>query len=191
MVEGNNDGTTISGPSTHSEVYSQSSEDKTDPKTMPHIIIYLIEECLWEAKLKATTYNKKTGQARWEEIAPYLNFRAKAPSIIKSSQKLYREATKKFLEIDNNKLEAILNELTSTTELTESDALNILSTLADKRLVDLGTYPSPLVAKKAAKEKWVSPLGKLHEHMVGKDHSKRFITSPTDKRSVGEPPKWK
>lgn len=159
-------------------------------KVNSHLLLYIVEETIWEAKVKATLYDKKTGQTKWEEITPYLNFDAKTHPITKRVKLLYLEIEKKPLEVDSDSLATSIKYLATLLNVKETQALDSIKTLIGKKSMSLGTYPSELVAKIALKEKWISPLGKLNRDITGKDHSKRYIISPTDKRSVGKPVEW-
>jgi len=172
-----------------------SSTPPTEPaiadSTKIHVLKYTIEESIWAAKVKAALYDNKVGQTTWEPISKYLDFDSNLHKVLGHVRKLYKEMAKKDVVIKKEDFATELEHLKTLIQEQESKALPQLGSLVKESTITLGTYPHKQLAKKANRENWISPLGKLHEDVTGKPQKSRFITDPQDPRSVGEPTQWK
>lgn len=150
---------------------------------------YIIEESIWKAKVKASLFNKAQGRTYFHEIKNYANINATVIDVINIVNKMFEKFdAKSTLTIEDLNLEVSLFEQALSSE--EKKGKEILCYLTRSRDVSLGTYPSKKVAEKANQEKWISPLGSLHEARTGKPHKGKYSTDPGDSRSVGVPVTW-
>jgi hypothetical protein len=150
---------------------------------------YIIEESIWRAKVKASLYNRAEGKTLISGLKDYTNINETAIMVVSTVNKMFE----KFGRESNTNINDLKNELElyeKALSLKEEQAKKILCYLTDSERVSLGTYPSKRVAEVANKEKWISPLGSLHEATTGKSHRGKYPTNPNDPRSVGEPVKW-
>jgi len=155
---------------------------------------YIIEESIWKAKVKGTLYAKAEGKVNIRGLKDYTNLYETASEVINRINKMFDNFGKKSdLTITDlqKELELFEKALSAKTAEEESQSKKILCYLTSSRDVNLGTYPSKKVAERANKEKWISPLGGLHEATTGKSQRGRYTTDPNDPRSVGEPVRWK
>lgn len=151
---------------------------------------YIIEESIWRAKIKASLYNKAQGKTYFHEIKDYTNINATAIEVINTVNKMFEKFDKES-NLTINDLQTEIQLFESALKSEENKGKEILCYLTRSIDVSLGTYPSKKVAERANKEKWISPLGSLHEATTGKSHKGRYPTDPNDPRSVGDPVKWK
>ena len=176
----------------------ENSPDLQNTKKEPEQVIdsnkayfmkYIIEETIWRAKVKAALYTRAHGRVDLKEIKDYTNINSTATEVITAVNKMFE----KFGKRSNLTLKDLSYELKQFEEalsLEELQAKKIICDLANATKVSFGTYPDKKVAQRANKEKWISPLGSLHEATTGKSHKGKYITEPNDPRSVGIPVTW-
>lgn len=155
---------------------------------------YIIEESIWRAKVKGALYAKAEGRVNIRDLKDYTNLYETASEVVNRVNKMFENFGKKSnLTIADlqKELELFEQALSAKTAEEESESKKILCYLTNSKDVNLGTYPSKKVAERANKEKWISPLGGLHEDTTGKSQRGRYTTDPADPRSVGEPVRWK
>jgi hypothetical protein len=151
---------------------------------------YIIEESLWRAKVKASLYAKAEGSTTLKGLKDYANINGTAIEVINTVNKMFEKFGKEST-LSINDLKDELNLLEKALKSEEDEGKKILCYLTKSENVWLGSYPNKKVAQRANKEKWISPLGALHEDTTGKSHRNRYPTDPNDPRSVGEPVRWK
>jgi hypothetical protein len=152
---------------------------------------YIIEESIWRAKIRASLYTRAEGNATLEALKDYVNINATSLEVISIVNKMFEKSGIKQSNLSVKDLEEDILILEEALNSEESKGRELLCQLANKSRVDLGTYPSRKVAEKALKEKWISPLGNLHEATTGESHRGKYTTDPNDPRSVGKPVSWK
>jgi hypothetical protein len=169
---------------------NENTDSQISGSLKEHILKYTIEESIWNAKIRSAIYDEKTGQTKWEDIKDYIDFEASLAKVLKNMNAMHKKMKGYELSVNRNDLKLELETLRTLSQQQETDALTTISKVTRLGVPSLGTFPTKIVAQKAKKENWVSPLGALHEDLTGKSHQKRFIVSPTDPRSVGIPVKW-